>query len=55
MTRLAPFYPAFAWEKNAGYGTKAHADALSRVGPTAHHRRSFAPVAEAWARFAPVT
>jgi ribonuclease HII len=47
MTRLAPFYPAFCWEKNAGYGTEIHADALSRLGPTVHHRRSFAPVAEA--------
>lgn len=48
MTRLAPFYPAFGWEKNVGYGTEFHADALSRVGPTVHHRRSFAPVAQAF-------
>jgi ribonuclease HII len=48
MTRLAPFYPAFGWEKNVGYGTEFHADALARVGPTVHHRRSFAPVAQAF-------
>jgi ribonuclease HII len=47
MTRLAPFYPAFGWDRNAGYGTEIHAEALSRHGPTVHHRRSFAPVAEA--------
>jgi ribonuclease HII len=48
MTRLAPFYPAFGWEKNVGYGTEFHSDALARVGPTVHHRRSFAPVAQAF-------
>jgi ribonuclease HII len=48
MTRLAPFYPALGWEKNVGYGTEFHADALARVGPTVHHRRSFAPVAQAF-------
>jgi ribonuclease HII len=47
MTRLSPFYPAFGWDRNAGYGTEIHAEALSRHGPTVHHRRSFAPVAEA--------
>lgn len=51
MTRLAPFYPAFGWDRNAGYGTEFHADALSRVGPTPHHRRSFAPVAQAFDLF----
>jgi ribonuclease HII len=48
MTRLAPFYPAFGWERNVGYGTEFHSDALARVGPTVHHRRSFAPVAQAF-------
>jgi len=47
MTRLAGLYPAFGWERNAGYGTAIHAEALIRMGPTAHHRRSFAPVARA--------
>ena len=47
MTRLATIYPAFGWERNAGYGTPVHAEALTRIGPTAHHRRSFAPVARA--------
>ncbi|MHA1108748.1 MAG: ribonuclease HII [Alphaproteobacteria bacterium] len=45
MTRLAIRYPAFAWERNAGYGTPAHKAALARHGPTPHHRFSFAPVA----------
>ncbi len=44
MTRLHHRHPAFGWDTNAGYGTAAHLDALARLGPTAHHRRSFAPV-----------
>jgi len=51
MTRLAPFYPVFGWDTNAGYGTEFHAEALTRHGPTVHHRRSFAPVAEAFTLF----
>ncbi|MBI2240453.1 MAG: ribonuclease HII [Magnetospirillum gryphiswaldense] len=38
--------PGYGWAKNAGYGTKAHLEALRRLGPTPHHRVSFAPVAQ---------
>jgi ribonuclease HII len=41
MHQLAPRYPAYAWEANAGYGTPAHIAALRQVGLTAHHRVSF--------------
>lgn len=44
MERLAPRYPAFAWEDNKGYGTPHHLAALRTLGPTPHHRASFAPV-----------
>jgi ribonuclease HII len=44
MRRLAARYPGYGWERNAGYGTPAHLEALARYGPTPHHRRSFAPV-----------
>lgn len=44
MTALAARYPGFGWERNAGYGTAHHRSALERLGPTPHHRRSFAPV-----------
>jgi ribonuclease HII len=47
MERLAARYPGFAWAHNKGYGTAQHLAALVARGPTAHHRRSFAPVAEA--------
>ena len=47
MARLALRYPGYGWERNAGYPTREHRDALRRLGATAHHRRGFAPVAAA--------
>jgi ribonuclease HII len=45
MAELAALHPQYGWERNAGYGTREHLEALRRFGPTPHHRRSFAPVA----------
>lgn len=44
MARLAADHPGYGWERNAGYGTAAHRAALAALGPTPHHRRTFAPV-----------
>lgn len=44
MAELAKTYPHFAWEKNAGYGTKAHREGLADFGVTEHHRKSFKPI-----------
>lgn len=44
MARLAERYPAYGWERNVGYCTQAHRNALEASGATAHHRRSFLPV-----------
>ena len=41
MCRLSERYPGYAWERNVGYGTSQHVDALSAHGLTPHHRRSF--------------
>ncbi len=41
MSRLALRYPAFGWERNAGYGTPGHIAVLDAAGPTPHHRLSF--------------
>ena len=41
MTRLAPRYPEYGWERNMGYGTPSHRQALRACGLTPHHRRSF--------------
>ena len=45
MARLALCHPGYGWERNAGYGTAEHRRALARLGPSPHHRRTFAPVA----------
>lgn len=44
MARLAEECPGYGWERNAGYASAAHRAALAKLGPTAHHRRSFAPL-----------
>ena len=44
MVDLAQQFPGYGWEKNAGYPTKAHREALAALGVTPHHRRSFKPV-----------
>jgi len=44
MHALAAQHPGYGWETNMGYGTAEHCDALTRLGLTDHHRRSFAPV-----------
>lgn len=46
MERLGTRYPAYAWACNKGYATARHVAALLAHGPTAHHRRSFGPVAQ---------
>ncbi|MBE2275022.1 MAG: ribonuclease HII [Rhodobacteraceae bacterium] len=44
MVDLAQQHPGYGWDRNAGYPTKAHLQALLDLGPTPWHRRSFAPV-----------
>ncbi len=44
MSDLAREYPGYGWERNAGYSTSEHLVALSQLGPTPEHRRSFGPV-----------
>jgi len=46
MAKLARQNPGYGWETNAGYGTRAHLEALAKLGPTPHHRDSFKPVRE---------
>ncbi len=44
MVRLARSCPGYGFECHKGYGTEQHRDALSRLGPSIHHRRTFAPI-----------
>ena len=46
MEGYADAYPRYGFEEHKGYGTEAHLKALEKHGPTALHRRSFAPVAD---------
>lgn len=43
MRRLALRYPGYGWDQNAGYATAEHRGALTALGMTPHHRRSFNP------------
>lgn len=45
MSDLEPAHPGYGFAVNAGYGSPAHLDGLRRMGASAVHRRSFAPVA----------
>ncbi|HEX2216408.1 MAG TPA: ribonuclease HII, partial [Xanthobacteraceae bacterium] len=45
MARVGAAIPGYGFERHMGYSVPEHFAALSRLGPTAHHRRSFAPVA----------
>jgi len=44
MRALDAEYPGYGFAAHKGYGTAAHLEALRRLGPSAVHRRSFAPV-----------
>lgn len=41
MSRLAKKYPRYQWEKNKGYGTREHIEALKKYGKTKYHRHLF--------------
>lgn len=45
MVALDAQFPGYGFARHKGYGTAAHLEALARLGPTPHHRRSFAPLA----------
>lgn len=44
MGRWDRRYPEYGFATNVGYGTAKHLRALSRIGPSPLHRKSFAPV-----------
>jgi len=47
MTELDQTLPGYGFAQHKGYGTAQHMQALKRLGASAQHRRSFAPVVEA--------
>lgn len=43
MRRLAREYPQYGWDRNMGYPTREHLDAIIEYGYTPYHRKSFHP------------
>ena len=44
MIKLSEKFSNYLWEKNFGYGTKAHLEGLKKYGITSHHRKGFKPI-----------
>ncbi|WP_456449545.1 ribonuclease HII [Hydrogenimonas sp.] len=41
MVRMGERYPGYGFEKHKGYGTRAHLEAIARLGLSPIHRKSF--------------
>lgn len=52
MIAIESTYPGYGFAQHKGYGTRAHLEALRRLGPSPIHRQSFAPVRQASLAFA---
>jgi len=44
MHELAQQFPQYGWDKNAGYPTKSHLQAIDKYGINQYYRKSFGPV-----------
>ena len=44
ITKMSKKFAEYAWDKNAGYGTKLHLIAIKKFGATKHHRKTFDPI-----------
>jgi ribonuclease HII len=54
LLQLHEVHPVYGFDAHSGYGTPQHLKALLQHGPCEHHRRSFAPVREAYVRIGTV-
>ncbi|MBR4568466.1 MAG: ribonuclease HII [Bacteroidales bacterium] len=43
MRKIAQEYPQYGWDRNMGYPTKEHIEAIREYGYTPYHRKSFHP------------
>jgi ribonuclease HII len=48
MRRLHASFPAYGWDQNKGYGTRAHCAAIQAQGLSPHHRRTFVSNVDRW-------
>ena len=44
MIKLSKKFSNYEWDRNFGYGTKAHFEGLKKYGVTSHHRKGFKPI-----------
>ena len=44
ITKMSKKHKKYNWNKNAGYGTREHLNAIKKFGITKHHRRTFQPI-----------
>jgi len=44
MDELSKKYPQYGWDKNAGYPTQQHIDAIKKYGINEHYRKTYGPV-----------
>ena len=44
ITKMSKKFIKYAWDKNAGYGTKLHLIAIKKFGITKYHRKTFSPI-----------
>jgi ribonuclease HII len=41
MKKIGAEFPHYFWEKNKGYPTHSHREAIKKFGSCLHHRKSF--------------
>ncbi len=46
MVELDRAFPGYSFAQNKGYGTRAHREAIAKLGPCSQHRRTFSPISE---------
>ena len=44
ISSLGKKFKGYYWDKNYGYGTKQHLQAIKSLGVTSHHRKTFSPI-----------
>ena len=44
IANLGKKFKGYNWDKNYGYGTKHHLNAIKNLGITPHHRKTFSPI-----------
>ncbi len=44
VSKMSKKFIQYSWDKNCGYGTKDHLNAIKKFGITKHHRKKFQPV-----------